>query len=100
MNIHKLLNLHKLNQKLKWTLPDILLLFDRMQLCDCFCSHASALQAVGESVTKSENQALYSNLLSALLYILSLNAFIGIFSEAEALISIGYFASTNRKRPD
>ena len=81
MNIHKLLKLHKLNQKLKWSLPDILLLFGRMQLCDCFSIHASALQAVGESVTKSENHALYSNLLSALLYIQRLNAFLAYFQK-------------------
>jgi hypothetical protein len=55
---------------------------------------------VGVSVTKSGNDALYNNLLHALFYILSINAEISTFSEAEVLISIRFLESTNRKRPE
>jgi hypothetical protein len=53
---------------------------------------------VGVSVTKSGNHALYSNSLHALFYILSLNALMNHFSEAEVLTPV--LESTNRKRPE
>jgi hypothetical protein len=73
----------------------MLLVFGHMPLCDfLFCAHAkhaSAPQAMGVSVSKSGNDALSNNLLHALFYILSINALISIFSEAEVFISIRCF---------